>query len=258
MLKFDADTARLLEIAYQGADVTRRRRASFDALRPEPGDQIADIGCGNGLLTLELARAVGDGGQVTGVDPSADMRALAQERCAAFPNVAIVDGSAERLPFDDGTVGKAVSLQVFEYLTNIPAALAEARRVLRSGGSLVIGDMHWDTLAWHSDDADRMKRMAEVWDRHLAERRVPALLRSTLIDAGFLVDAVEPVTFCDTTLKPDGLANMMLHLMQSYAVQNELVGEQDAREWTEEQRALARSGRFFFSLTHFVVTARRA
>lgn len=258
MLKFDADTARLLEIAYQGADVTRRRRASFDALRPEPGDRIADIGCGNGLLTLELARAVGDDGQVTGVDPSADMRALAEERCAAFPNVAVVEGSAGSLPFEDGTVAKAVSLQVFEYLADIPAALAEARRVLRPDGRLVIGDMHWDTLAWHSDDAPRMKRMAEAWDRHLAERCVPVVLPGMLGDAGFILDAVEPVTFCDTMLKPDGLPNMMLHLMQSYAVENGLVGEQDAGEWAEEQRALARAGRFFFSLTHFVVTARRA
>ena len=162
MLRFDADTARLLEIAYQGADVTRRRRASLEGLRPEPKDHIADIGCGNGLLPLELARAVGDGGQVTGIDPSADMRALAEERYAAFPNVAVVDGSAGSLPFGDGAVDKAVSLQVFEYLADIPAALAEARRVLRPDGRVVIGAMHWDTLAWHGDDAARMKRMPDA------------------------------------------------------------------------------------------------
>ncbi|WP_082643624.1 methyltransferase domain-containing protein [Ruegeria denitrificans] len=73
MLKFDAETTRLLEIAYQGAELTRRRQASFDALRPAPGETILDVGCGNGMLTAELARAVGSDGYVIGIDPSADM-----------------------------------------------------------------------------------------------------------------------------------------------------------------------------------------
>jgi len=57
MLKFDEDTARLLEIAYQGGDVSRRRRIAFDALNLSEGDTVVDIGCGNGLLTEEIARA---------------------------------------------------------------------------------------------------------------------------------------------------------------------------------------------------------
>ena len=46
MLQFDEETARLLEIAYQGADVTRRRRMAFDALHLAAGDVVVDIGCG--------------------------------------------------------------------------------------------------------------------------------------------------------------------------------------------------------------------
>lgn len=71
MLRFDEETTRLLDIVYQGADITRRRQASFDALRPAAGETIVDIGCGNGLLTLELARAVGSEGKVIGVVPVA-------------------------------------------------------------------------------------------------------------------------------------------------------------------------------------------
>ena len=70
MLKFDAETTKILDDAYQGADITRRRQASFDALTPIPGETIIDIGCGNGLLTGELARAVGPKGRVIGIDPS--------------------------------------------------------------------------------------------------------------------------------------------------------------------------------------------
>lgn len=82
MLQFDEDTARILEDAYKGADITRRRRASFDALAPAPGEHLLDLGCGNGLLTLDLSRAVGDTGHVLGLDPSPDMLDLARARAA--------------------------------------------------------------------------------------------------------------------------------------------------------------------------------
>ena len=257
MLAFDSNTARLLDIGYQGADVTRRRRANFDALHPVPGDRIADIGCGNGLMTLELARAVGDQGRVIGIDPSSDMRGLAAERCADFPNVELLDGQADHLPLESESVDKAVSIQVFEYLDDLAAAAAEAFRVLKPGGRLVVGDMHWNTLAWFSDNPDRMRRMIEAWDQHLAQRSVPALLPSVLESAGFVVERVEPICFCDTVLKPDGLANMLIHLMEPYAVRNNQLSQQEARDWAEEQVALATARRFFFALTHFVISARK-
>lgn len=81
VLNFDAEVTRIFNNAYQGADLTRRRQASFDALQPKPGEKIIDIGCGNGLLTVELARAVGPAGRVIGVDPSNDMRSAGEKRC---------------------------------------------------------------------------------------------------------------------------------------------------------------------------------
>ncbi|WP_428647116.1 methyltransferase domain-containing protein [Roseibium sp.] len=257
MLQFNEKTSRLLEIAYQGADISRRRRASFDALNPRPGDTILDIGCGNGLLTAELARAVGETGRVIGVDPSDSMRALAVERTGDFANVEILTGDANALPVEAAIADKAVSLQVFEYLDDMPGALAEAHRTLRPGGLLVIGDMHWDTLAWHSDSPARMAKMIEIWDRHLAERTVPALLPHVARKVGYSVERMTPLVCSDIDLKPDGLANMLLILMEAFALKSGDMDEKDVLDWTREQRTLAREGRFFFSLTHFVMTARK-
>lgn len=257
MLKFDKETTRLLDIVYQGADITRRRQASFDALRPKADETIVDIGCGNGLLTLELARAVGSGGKTIGVDPSSDMLGPAKERCKGFDWVDIMIGTANELPVETGTVDKAVSVQVFEYLDDIPGAIAEVQRVLKPGGKLVIGDIHLDSLVWFSDDKDRMNRMIESWDHHFTQRDVPAILPSIMRDTGFVVEDVTPITTCDHTLKPDGLATMMMQLMARYAVDNSHVSDNEASAWLEEQKTLAAEGRFFYALTHFVVSARK-
>jgi SAM-dependent methyltransferase len=255
MLKFDDETTRLFEIAYQGADLTRRRQASFEALRPKPGETIMDIGCGNGLLTLELARAVGPDGRIVGIDPSADMLKSSTDRCASFEWIEIVDGGAYELPVPNASADKAVSVQVFEYLDDVRAAIAEIHRVLKPGGRAVISDMHFDTLAWFTEDRERMGRMLDAWDHHFVERCIPALLPAILRDTGFQLDGIVPFTLCDHDLKPDGLAIMMMRLMENYAVDNGHVSAPEARAWSDEQKALARVGRFFFSITHFVVSA---
>ncbi len=257
MLKFGADTARLLEDGYQGSDVVRRRMANFRALAPGPGEIIADIGCGPGLLLEEIARAVGDDGRAIGLDPSADMRAAAAARCDGRANVRIEDGTASAMPLRDASIDKAVSLQVFEYLSDIPAALAEARRVLRPGGRLVVGDWHWDTLVWRSDDPDRMERVLAAWDRHLADRAVPERLPHLMREAGFAVEAETPVVYHDARLPGDGIARLMLSLIHAYVTQNGLIDAATADAWMDEQVRLAREGRFFFHFTHFVISARK-
>lgn len=257
MLQFNEDTARILEDAYQGADTTRRRRASFDALAPAPGDRVLDLGCGNGLLTLDLSRAVGDTGHVLGLDPSADMLDLARARCSDRGNVAFLEGHAEALPCDENSLDGAVSLQVFEYFDDMRPPLAELSRALKPGGRLVIGDMHFDTLTWHSDQPARMAEMCRIWDRHLACRDVPARLPALLAEAGFRAGSTTPLAFCDTQLRPDGLAAMMICLMTAYAVQTGALPEPEAQAWAQEQQELACAGRFFFSLTHFVCQAQK-
>ncbi|MEM6891736.1 MAG: methyltransferase domain-containing protein [Pseudomonadota bacterium] len=258
MLKFDAEVTKMLDNAYQGAELTRRRQASFDALQPNPGDTIIDIGCGNGLLTAELARAVGQNGRVIGVDPSEDMRSAGVKRCQDYPVAEFVDGLATALPIDDAVADKAVSVQVFEYVEDVAGAVSDAMRCLKPGGRLVVSDLHFGSLIWHSEHPDRMAELLASWDQHFFAGDVPARLPGTIKGLGHVVEAVVPITLTDHVLKPDGMAIMMMHLMRQYATANQHVKTEVADAWFNEQISLAHEGRFFFSITQFVVSARKS
>ena len=179
MLDFDEENARRLEAIYMTPDVVDQRRAIRAALSLQPGERVLDIGSGPGFLAAEMAAEVGPGGRVHGIDPSESMLAGARRRGAP---VEYGTGDALALPFPDEHFDVAVSTQVYEYVEDIAAALAEARRVLRPGGRLLVLDTDWDSIVWHSGDRERMQRVLTAWNEHLADpylpRRLPGLLRA--------------------------------------------------------------------------------
>ncbi|GAB90034.1 methyltransferase domain-containing protein [Gordonia rhizosphera] len=259
MLVFDAVATAQLDRAYQGREFVRRRHANIAALDPRPGQTVLDLGCGNGMLLPELARALGRKGRVIGVDMSPDMLTSARARIAEAGEdwVEILDGRAEAIPLDDATADSIISIQVFEYIPDIPAALAECHRVLRPGGRLVIGDIHWGTMAWASEDPDRMARVLKVWDGHLADPAIPEHLPGLLDDAGFRLDASHPVVFTDTGPAPDGTAVLFQLLIRQYVSGPGGLPAEEASAWSAELDTLAASRRYFYSLTHFITVATR-
>src|SRR5579864_468688 len=76
-----------------------RRLLTAAALKP--GEQVLDVGCGNGAVSLDAARAVGRDGRVTGLDLSAPMLGLARRRAEEQGiEVHFVQGDAQTAPFD--------------------------------------------------------------------------------------------------------------------------------------------------------------
>ncbi|WP_342164979.1 class I SAM-dependent methyltransferase [Methylobacterium sp. SD21] len=93
---------------------------------------ILDIGCGTGTLARALSE---DGAAVTGIDPGAE--ALAKAR-TLVPSARFEAASADSLPFADGQFDGAVMLNSLHHVPDPAKALAEAARVLRPGGRLVV------------------------------------------------------------------------------------------------------------------------
>jgi ubiquinone/menaquinone biosynthesis C-methylase UbiE len=107
-----------------------------------PSGRLVDIGCGGGSHTAAFAAA---GWKTVGVDVSEAQLRLARER-----GCEVVLGRAESLPFDDGTFGAAVSLWTHTDIDDWPAAVREARRVVRPGGAFVYIGVHPCFVGPHS------------------------------------------------------------------------------------------------------------
>lgn len=115
---------------------------------------IADLGCGTGRLTATLAPFVH---HVWSIDSSDAMLATARKRLAPFPNVDVRHGALEQLPLPSSSVDVAVMCMVLHYVTEPPRAFAEAARILKPAGKLVIADFRTH------DREDFGTRLGHVW-----------------------------------------------------------------------------------------------
>jgi arsenite methyltransferase len=256
-LAFDEQTGRRLEAIYNTRDVLRRRRLVHEALGAARGDRVLDVGCGPGFFVSELLDRVGPEGAVVGVDGSPEMLAAAARRCEGHANVAFHEADATALPVADGAFDRVLCVQVLEYVAEPDAALAELRRALRPGGRLVVWDIDWATVSWHSNDPARMERVLRAWDRHLAHPSLPRTFAPRLRAAGFDDVALEGHAFASAEFSPEAFGVAAMSLIEPFVAGEPEVGAAEAAAWAAEQRALGERGEFFFTCVQFCATATR-
>ncbi|MBA2708144.1 MAG: methyltransferase domain-containing protein, partial [Gemmatimonadaceae bacterium] len=251
----DEQTSKRLEAAYNAPEIVRRRALARAALGAQPGDRVLDLGCGPGFYVTELLDEVGPKGSVVGVDMSADMLAIARHRASGCSNAEFFEAEATTLPFDGGQFDAAISVQVFEYVKDTVAGLAEVHRVLKPGGRIVVWDSDWDSVAWHSEDPGRMAAVLSAWSDHLVHAGLPRTLGASVRKAGFDKVQMQAYSFASTDLSPDGFVGALFPLVEAFVRNHPAVSTETVDGWVAEQHALSESGAFFFALTQCCFSA---
>jgi ubiquinone/menaquinone biosynthesis C-methylase UbiE len=185
-----------VEILFLGtADVMRRQVippiSRYVADRPRAEQRLLDVGCGTGRTLLQLAAALPNM-RLVGVDLSPYYLQVARDLLARVPDVSLVADNAEQLPFVDRHFDVVTSVYLFHELPRAARrrVLAEARRVLRPGGLLVIED------SGQSAESPELAHFARWFRQHFHEPYIEDYHTDDLArvaqDAGFSVESVEP------------------------------------------------------------------
>lgn len=257
-LAYDDTEARQEEAIHETSAVADRRRRVREALGPRGDEAVLSIGCGPGFEPAGLAPAVGTEGHVHGVDRSAAMLALAARRCADLPQVSLARGDATALPVADGAFDAAVAVQVYEYVEDLGAAVAELARVLRPGGRAVVYDTDFDSLVWRSAAPERMRRILDAFEDHCPRPRLGSSLAPHLLAAGLTVERIEPNTILNTRLAEDTFVRRLATFLRAYATAHDDVAAGEPDAWIDDLRELDDSGGTFFSLTQYLYVVRAA
>ncbi|MGA5569384.1 methyltransferase domain-containing protein [Streptomyces pseudogriseolus] len=242
------DTEALLA-ALDAADgmpgATRLRTRSYELLSLVPGSTVVDVGCGGGRAVAELA---GRGVHAVGVDPGPRMLAAARAR---WPRYEFREAGAEELPFPDGSVHGYRADKVFHVLRELARAVAEARRVLRPGGRIVLVDQDWDAVMIDSDDAVLTRTIVHARADLLGSPHAGRQFRALLLAGGFadVTAEVHTSVFTDPAMLP------LLTRLAEPACAAGAVDRDLADGWLAEQRGRAERGRFLVAVPFWVVSA---
>lgn len=255
--QFDEQASRRLESIYLTPDVVAQRAQVMALLKPQPGERALDIGCGPGLTTLSLAEAVGESGEVLGVDIAAPMLAIARQRCAGLPRVRFELCDVNALPCADHDFDCALASQVYEYVDTVDAALRELARVLKPGGRAVLVDTDWESAVWASHDDQRMRRVLDTWNEHIPHPQLPRTLKRRMENAGFASVAVTVVPLLNDAYDRQTYSVGMMEMIGNFVTGRNGLTADDIAAWKADAAAIGAEQGYFFSLSRYVFTGEK-
>jgi SAM-dependent methyltransferase len=141
-----------------------------EALAPQPGERILEVGPGTGYYSLPVAEWLGPDGTLEIFDLQQEMldHTSGRAREAGLGNVVATQGDARSLPYGDDAFDGVFLVTVLGEVPDQEAALRELGRVVRPGGRVVVGELMGDPH-WVSPSA--LGRRAEAAGLRL-ERRI--------------------------------------------------------------------------------------
>ena len=245
---FGKDWTRLQPIAE--LELLRRYRFSqqylpllFEHIRVDEGTYVADVGCGTGYLSRQMALAVGEEGHVFAIDRDSG---LLQTGCSIATqsnlgrNISFVNSDVYNIALEDNSVDVAISVSLFIHLKNHNAAINEIMRILRPGGYLSIiegtpfpatkGTVDLFENSGYTDDArliELFRKIDEAWCEH-AYPRVTKELNIAANCQGLL-------NTLPTIMKKAGLKNIEMNGHFSVlSLADARIGESAAKSYIQE------------------------
>jgi ubiquinone/menaquinone biosynthesis C-methylase UbiE len=223
-----------------------------------PGGSVLDIGCGPGISTPDLARIVGPFGEVCGIDhdPAMVQQADAAARLAGVAAwTRHLQGDAAELPFAPARFDAVFSDRLLQHLPPEKAAacVAEAARVTRPGGAVVIVDSDWGSFSVDSIEPGMERCLQSLHRARFHNPFSGRTLGRLMTQAGLTFVGLEPMAI---PLSAAQAANL-LGPTEREALQSGALDQGDQERWREAVAAWSAGAHVVGHLTIVIAAARR-
>jgi len=245
-----ADPTRLLRYLDSAALAQSGIKAYMVAAQAlkSPTGPILDLGCGAGH-DLDLLSRVGL--SAVGIDPSERLVNVAAQRLGPDPQVRLMRGSGEALPYRDEVFSGVRIERVLQHVSDPAAVVAEAVRVLRPDGLLTIFEPDWSRMRWRTGDGEH----DGSWLTGVPHPSIGGKLWETVEEAGCRVlDRIEELSVwrslavIDRALGPGALER---------AVSAGRISPEEADRWLDEQCRREAEGQFFGTVPKVLIVAEK-
>lgn len=221
--------------------VAAYKRLTIARLGVKAGDRVLDVGCGTGDDVAALAAIVQPTGTAVGIDASSAMIAEARRRAA---RAVLLVADVQRLPFDDESFDRCRADRTLMHVADVDLALAEMVRVTGRGGRIVVSEPDWETLVIDAEDRALTRQLANtICDSH-RNGWIGRQLAGKFKEGGLVDITIDPATLVMTDRR---VADHLFGL--GSAIQD--------RELEADLERRSSEGRFFASLTGFIVAGRK-
>ncbi len=237
------------------------KQRTYALMNIQPGQSLLDVGCGPGTDTLPLARLVGPGGRVYGVDHDPAMLAEADRRSQeagvdGWTGHQLADAEAG-LPFAAGRFDACRSERLFQHLRHAESALAEMVRVTKGGGWIVVLDTDHGTKSIDTPEVDIERRLARVAADHCITNGYSGRqLYRLFVQAGLTKIRIETISIHFTDYGLCREANF-LDKVEQEALARGVITPEELKRWQTSLEAAASAGTFFASGSGVIAAGRK-
>jgi SAM-dependent methyltransferase len=241
--------------------VPSRHRWLAGLLAAAPGDRVVDLGCGTGSTLAQVAA-----GPVVGLDVSSAALARAADALAPVHGTQVLLVQADLkdpLPIADASADRVLCHDVLECLPDTDAFVAEAARILRPDGRLILAHTDYDTLVFTSRDLQLTRRLVHAYcdTQQPWMDAVDGTIGRHLVEVagrcGLVVEDVQATVVLSRRFQPGELGWGYAHNIVG-ALQGAGWTEQAMLDgWLDDLRRLEERGAFLFSLNDYAVVCGR-
>lgn len=228
----------------------------MELLKIGEGHRVLDVGCGIGIQAQTMATLVGSQGKVTGTDLSQVMVDIARQRTAlsALP-VEFLTADALTQPFPNHTFDRIRTERVLLYIKDIPAVLAEFKRLLRPGGKLLIFDFDWDAIVINHQEKELTRKIIRYVSDSFPSGRIGGELLRFLKEAGYNNVIVRPIGYYGSEEVLYDITKRIYDGILQTGVNDGTFRKEEIADWWKKLDDSLNKGNFFVSFHGFINVA---